>query len=187
MDTFSTFQLCIFAAHMLVSRTVTVLHKIQYVSSQCLYHGLLHILLIAQLQVKLSSKERRVKGLKEEVHTLKLRLSEEEQRVASLRSQRAAVEEELETVMEVITHLSPHSERSVSKQFWVSGGQQSGYNGMKTLDFYRTQGIFMNYLLDVIYLSKLCHQFFFFFLLPHGMFCDCLSSILYNFHVIFSP
>ncbi|XP_050721570.1 uncharacterized protein LOC127001253 isoform X3 [Eriocheir sinensis] len=64
-----------------------------------------------QLQVKLSSKERRITGLKEEVTTLKLRLNEEEQRVASLRSQRVAIEEELETVMEVITHLSPHSER----------------------------------------------------------------------------
>lgn len=71
------------------------------------------IFLIVQLQVKLSSKERRITGLKEEVTTLKLRLNEEEQRVASLRSQRVAIEEELETVMEVITHLSPHSERSV--------------------------------------------------------------------------
>lgn len=68
---------------------------------------------MVQLQVKLSSKERCIKGLKEEVNTLKLQLSKEEQQVVSLRNQRAAVEEELETVMEVITHLSPHSERSV--------------------------------------------------------------------------
>lgn len=79
----------------------------------------LHILLfIIQLQVKLSSKERRIKGLKEEVNTFKLRLNKEEQLVVSLRSQRVAVDQELETVMEVITQLSPHSERSVIGQCW---------------------------------------------------------------------
>ncbi|MPC56704.1 hypothetical protein E2C01_050669 [Portunus trituberculatus] len=64
-----------------------------------------------QLHSKLVTKEKRVKGLKEEVSSLKSRLREEERFVISLRSKRAMVEEELETVLEVITHLSPHSER----------------------------------------------------------------------------
>ncbi|XP_063870908.1 dynein axonemal heavy chain 10-like isoform X4 [Scylla paramamosain] len=64
-----------------------------------------------QLQSKLVFKEKRVKVLKEEVSSLKSRLREEERHVASLRSKRATVEGELETVLEVITHLSPHSER----------------------------------------------------------------------------
>lgn len=90
------------------------------------------IFLIVQLQVKLSSKERRITGLKEEVTTLKLRLNEEEQRVASLRSQRVSIEEELETVLEVITHLSPHSERSVGA--WRSISKS---NNLDMLNCYR--------------------------------------------------
>lgn len=99
----------------LFSPTVTRSQQFYFSNS---YHYLLFFFLIVQLQVKLSSKERRITGLKEEVNNLKLRLNEEEQRVTSLRSQRVAVEEELETVMEVITHLNPHSERSVLQKCW---------------------------------------------------------------------
>lgn len=65
-----------------------------------------------KLQVEMATKERRMRALKEEVEGLASSLKEEGERVTSLKTQGIAVEEELETVLEVITQLCPHSQRS---------------------------------------------------------------------------
>ncbi|KAK3856108.1 hypothetical protein Pcinc_037531 [Petrolisthes cinctipes] len=64
-----------------------------------------------RLQVEMATKERRMRALKEEAEGLASSLKEEGERVTSLKTQGVAVEEELETVLEVITQLCPHSER----------------------------------------------------------------------------
>ncbi|KAK4315961.1 hypothetical protein Pmani_012837 [Petrolisthes manimaculis] len=64
-----------------------------------------------RLQVEMATKERRMRALKEEAEGLASSLKEEGERVTSLKTQGVAVEEELETVLEVIMQLCPHSER----------------------------------------------------------------------------
>lgn len=59
-----------------------------------------------------------MRALKEEVEGLVSSLKEEGERVTSLKTQGVAVEEELETVLEVITQLCPHSQRSGKKELY---------------------------------------------------------------------
>lgn len=66
----------------------------------------------------MATKERRMRALKEEVEGLVSSLKEEGERVTSLKTQGVAVEEELETVLEVITQLCPHSQRSGKKELY---------------------------------------------------------------------
>lgn len=56
-----------------------------------------------------------MRHLRDEVADLSSRQKEEEQRVISLRKKKLAIEEELESVQDVVTSLSPHSERFVCK------------------------------------------------------------------------
>nr|XP_045619033.1 uncharacterized protein LOC123770899 [Procambarus clarkii] len=64
-----------------------------------------------QLQVEMATKERLVRMHKEKIAELKSRLREEEERASSLRKENMAVEEELESILAVISQLNPHSER----------------------------------------------------------------------------
>nr|XP_027224649.1 uncharacterized protein LOC113816833 [Penaeus vannamei] len=63
-----------------------------------------------QLQVEMATKERLIRGAREEVAKLTARLKDEEGRVVTLKRQKIDVEEELANVLAVITELQPHAE-----------------------------------------------------------------------------
>ncbi|KAK7015540.1 hypothetical protein SK128_021634, partial [Halocaridina rubra] len=62
-----------------------------------------------QLQVEIATKERLIRGHKEDVCNLKERMKNEEEKVTYLQDQKISVEEELERVIAVIDELAPHS------------------------------------------------------------------------------
>ncbi|XP_042865358.1 uncharacterized protein LOC122248966 [Penaeus japonicus] len=64
-----------------------------------------------QLQVEMATKERLIRGSREEVAKLTTRLKSEEGRVVALKRQKIDIEEELTNVVAVITELQPHAER----------------------------------------------------------------------------
>ncbi|XP_071539245.1 uncharacterized protein [Panulirus ornatus] len=64
-----------------------------------------------QLQVEMATKERLMKVHKEQMDNMNFQLKEEEENIISLKKQKMAVEEELQSVLGVTTKLNPHSER----------------------------------------------------------------------------
>lgn len=59
----------------------------------------------------MATKERLIRGSREEVAKLTTRLKSEEGRVVALKRQKIDIEEELTNVVAVITELQPHAER----------------------------------------------------------------------------
>ncbi|XP_064083938.1 uncharacterized protein LOC135199712 [Macrobrachium nipponense] len=64
-----------------------------------------------QLQVEIATKERLIRGLKEDITSLNATTKEEEGKMISLKGRKMDVEEELERVLAVINELRPHAER----------------------------------------------------------------------------
>ncbi|XP_042227080.1 uncharacterized protein LOC121869635 [Homarus americanus] len=64
-----------------------------------------------QLQVEMATRERMVRMAREDVANLKSQLEVEEKRMSSLKKKKITIEEELESILDIINELNPHSER----------------------------------------------------------------------------
>ncbi|KAG7177218.1 hypothetical protein Hamer_G000483 [Homarus americanus] len=66
-----------------------------------------------ELQVEMATRERMVRMAREDVANLKSQLEVEEKRMSSLKKKKITIEEELESILDIINELNPHSERLV--------------------------------------------------------------------------